>query len=222
MSTPTLVALVPRALLFDGDAYLEMKKRPRALEDGAAFLLALGAALGLALACGAIVTWVTSPGIADVQRVLAHTAAPWPLSRWLAAVRRWDWLLSALRWARPAPLMSLAYLVVTPLTLLGGWLAFGALAHGAAHLLGGQGSLRETLGCTALAGAPWAVLLLPLLPPLNPAGLAAGAWVLAAQAQAVRAAHALDGWRAFWATAAAALALALALALGALVAGVGR
>ncbi len=202
-----LAEIVPRALLFDGDVYLNVGDSPRAARDGLLLLLALGAALGLASASGAILAWSALPRLADAQRVLGRGLAALPLATRLGPARQGLTALArsapfwlAARWERPAPLLALARLLAVPSELLLGWLGFGAAAHGLARLLGGRGSLARTLGCTALAEAPRAILLLPFLPPLGLWGLGVAAWVLAARFQAVRAAHGLDGWRAFWAT----------------------
>jgi len=189
-----------------------MMARERPFGDGARLLLALGAALGLASAGGAILTWAASPDLADVQRVLGRELRGLPLVQrlqpgapWLAAPGGGEWLWLAGRWGRPAPLLALLRLVVVPLALLLGWLGFGLVAHAVACVLGGRGRLGSTLGCLALAEAPRILLLVPLLPPLGLAGLGVWAWVLAARFQALRAAHGLDGWRAFWAALLAAL-----------------
>ena len=214
---PALVGFVPRALLFDGDVYLEIKSRPRAGREGARFLLVLGTALGLAGALSAIVGWATTPDLADVRRVLAQELAtlpllqrPGPSAPQSAALVASPWLWVAARWLCPTPLLALARLPAVPAGLFLGWLAHSLLAHVAACLLGGRGRLSATLGCLALAEAPRALLLVPLLPPLGLAHLGIWAWVLAARFQAIRAAHAFEGWRAFWAT------LLPALAVGAL------
>ena len=229
MQRESAAALVWRALLLEGDAYLEMRARHQPLRDGARLLVLLGTALGLASASAAMLHWAGSPAVVDVQRVLGRQLAGLPLLRrlqpgvpGLAAPVHSQWLWLAAYWSRPAPLAALLRLVTGPLGLFAGWLGFGLPAHGLALLFGGRGRLVPTLACLALAEAPQALLLVPVLPPLGLAGLGVWAWVLAARFQALRAAHGLDGWRAFWATllpvllggAAAATWLAAALLLG--------
>jgi len=215
-SISALLRLVPQALLFDGDAYYRMKARPRALYDGTLLLLALGVGLGLAGAAGAVVAAGAAPRGDELARVLRAGLARLPalqrLSPWPTT-----WLHCALLGWLAAPQPGLARLLTTPLALALNWLAYGLLAQRAARLLGGCGSLAETLACTALAEVPRVVLLMPLVSPLGLAAAGIEAWVLAARFQALRAAHGLDGWRAFWAAAAAALLLgAASLALAAL------
>ena len=235
-SIPALAELVPRALFFHGDAYLEMSSRPRAARDGAHLLLVLGLALGVAGAVQGIIGWAASPDVVGICRVLARGLAAVPAIRrleasapLLGALRGLgmqapavagsagpEWLRLAVRWLSPTPLVALGRLALDPVGLILGWLGYGLLAHLVARGLGGRGRLGPTLGCTALAEAPCLLLLWPLLPPLGLAGAGIWAWRLAARYQALRTAHRLDAWQAFW----AALLPALApVALGALVLG---
>lgn len=221
-SIPALLRLVPRALLFDGDAYRTMRDRSQPAADGARLLAMLGAALGAVEVMRALLAWATAPDLADLLGVLGRELPHLPALSWLL---RGDepWLSAlasgarslrpALRWLVPSPPLALARLLTAPLGLVGGWLAYGLLAHLLARLLGGRASLAQTLGCTALAESPCALLLVPLLPPLGPSAVGLWAWVLAARYVALRAAHGLDAARAFWAAALAAIA-GLALAGG--------
>lgn len=214
-SIPALAALVPRALLLDGDAYCEWEKSPGAAREGTAWLLALGAALGLADAVAALGRWVAAPDVVQVQRILARELVALPLlwrlgaDGWLASLAGWPLLGALARWWQPAPPLVLLRLVVTPTALWLEWAGFGLLAHAMARRLGGQGSLGPTLHCLALAEAPRLLLLVPV--PLGVAGLGAWLWVLAARFQALRVAHHLDGWRALWTSLLAALFLAAPL-----------
>ncbi len=208
-SIPGPLRLAPRALLFDGDAYLEVKTRPRALRDGALLLLVLGAALGLTGAARAVVAWGAAPDAQALSRTLARGLERLPVLQRLGPPagdlpRRWAWAVPAAPAPGPAPLLS------APLMLVAGWLSYGLLAQIAARLLGGRAGLGATLACLALAEAPRVLLLIPWLPPLGLAAVGVEAWVLAARFQALRAAHGLEGWRAFWAAVAAALLLGLA------------
>ncbi len=203
-SIAALVALIPRALLFDGDAYLEIKIWGLPAREGARLVLGLGAVLGIAGALAGILGWASAPALADVRRVLTVELATLPLlqrfgplaSR-LAEALDWPPLWVAAAWVRPTPLLALMRLAIGPAGLLMAWLAYGLAAHAAARLLGGRARLDLTLGCLALAEAPRLLLILVPFPDL--AWLGIWAWVLAARFQALRTAHGLDGWRAFWA-----------------------
>ncbi len=203
-----LLRLLPQALLFDGDVYYTIKARPRALLHGVLLLLLLGVALGLAGTAGAIVARAGLPDAGEWARTAERGLLRLPIVQRLGAniVAQAVPVLAALLLG-PQP--ALSHMLTAPIALLAGWLAYGLLAHAAARLLGGHARLAGTLACTALAEAPRAILLLPLLPPLGAAPVGVEAWVLAARFQALRAAQGLDGWRAFWAALGAALALIL-------------
>jgi len=206
-SIPVLADLIPRALWLDGDAYGKLKSNPQAqaaAQSGGRLVALLGLALGVAEFVRTLLNWAVTPDLTEVQRVLAQDLPALPmLGRWGAGVgellAEHSWLWAALRPLWPTPALALARAVLTPLALLLGWLAYGCLAHGAARLLGGGGSLRDTLRCTALAEAPRIVLLWPFLPAWGLGLLGVGAWVLTGRWLALRAAHGLDPWRAFWA-----------------------
>ncbi len=215
-SIPQLARLVPRAFTLDGDAYRYIKDNPKAAAAGGRLLFILGVALGLADVTRAILAWTTLPELAEVQRLLGRDLASLPfLARlgptWAATlVGPGSWLWPVARWLWPTPLLSLLRLVTAPLGLLLGWLGYGLLAHWTARLLGGRGSLEGTLGCTALAEAPRLFLLCPFLPPLGLAQIGIWAWVLAGRFLAIKAAHGLHGWRAFWTALVPALVLVAA------------
>ncbi len=120
---PVLAALVPRALLFDGDAYLEWKGLPRAVRAAAVWLLALGAALGVAGAAAGLAQWAAAPDLAQAQRVLARELPALPLLRrlgadeWLASPAVWSLLGVLARWWQPPPTLALLRLLVAPLAL---------------------------------------------------------------------------------------------------------
>jgi hypothetical protein len=113
----------------------------------------------------------------------------------------------------PSP-TALASIVATPLSLLFTWLIYGVLAHLAARLVGGHGSLSQTLSCTALAVAPQLLNVVTVLPFAAAAGVST--WTLICNFWAIRSAHGLTGWRALIATL---LPLVLAMLVVALLAG---
>lgn len=221
MRIPALARLVPRALLLDLDAYRKMRERPHPAVEGLDLLLVLGAALGLASTVAAVLHWATSPDPAQVQQALGRALRGLPLWRrfdpdgrqlaYLMARPAWWWSLTA--WLWPSPLVAVLRLPATLLNVLLGWLGYGLVAHPVARILGGRGRLEETLGCTALAEVPQALLLLPMLPPFSLVGVGILAWVLAGRFLALKAAHQFAGWRAFWAALLPALILAGATGL---------
>jgi hypothetical protein len=89
---------------------------------------------------------------------------------------------------------SLGLWVSRPLTMLGGFLAYGIWVMLAAKLLGGNGRLQEFLGTAALSAAPYLLLVLEKVPCLGSvAGLVAWVWGAVILVAATAVAH---GWTA--------------------------
>lgn len=198
-------ALMPRALLFDGGAYLDLKARVHVPRASVLFLLLLGLTLGATGTIGSLLAGSAAADPADVQRVLMSGLERLPLLQRLGAARLllqtliaspWLWLLVA--WFYPGPVLALWRLAVTPFWILSGWLLFGTAAQALARQFGGRGSWGQSLRCLSLAEAPRALGVMPFLAPLSAGQLLIGVWVLVARFQALKAAHGLESWRAFW------------------------
>ena len=110
----------------------------------------------------------------------------------------WDQVWQVMGFLIPSPASSLAGILFQPLGLIINWLIFGLLAHMFARMLGGTGSLNQTLGTTSLAAAPQMLLLLTIFPGLAVAGISI--WVLLCRYFALRITHNLSWARAIWAT----------------------
>ncbi|MGQ9681263.1 MAG: hypothetical protein ACUVX9_01870 [Anaerolineae bacterium] len=215
-----LGGLAQRAMLLEREVYLEAKAAVGTAREGVGFVLTLGLALGVMRAAGAAVAWSAAPESAALRRVLLEAVERAPLlqqinggDRWAASLASWEPLWRLLAWSAPPPLLALMLMPAAPLGLLAAWLSFGLAGHSLAQRLGGQGRLPGGLHCLALAEAPRAILLVPILSPLWPPLIAAEAWVLTARYQALKAAYGLQGWAAFWATLAAEVVSLAALAL---------
>jgi hypothetical protein len=198
-------ALIPRALLFDSRAYLELKVRVWAARVSVLFLLLLGLTLGAASAIGGLWAGSAAAEPADVQRLLLSGLERLPLWQRLGDTRLLlqrliasSWLRLLMAWFHPGPVLALWRLAVTPLLILSGWLFFGTAAQILARRCGGRGPWKQSLGCLALADAPRTLGVVLFLAPLSAAHILIGVWVLAARFQALKAAHGLEVWRAFW------------------------
>jgi hypothetical protein len=97
------------------------------------------------------------------------------------------------------------------LGLIVNWLIFGLLAHALARLLGGKGTLNQTLGTTALAAAPQLLNVFGVLPFVVVAGI--GTWTMLCRYMAIRTTHDLSWSRAVWATILPPIILGLIFAL---------
>ena len=89
--------------------------------------------------------------------------------------------------------------ILMPLGLGFVWLLYGVVAHLCARLMGGQGNLGQTLGCTALAIAPQLLNLVTFLPYVAVGGVV-GAWTLLCRYVALKTCHRLTWNRALAAT----------------------
>ena len=88
--------------------------------------------------------------------------------------------------------------IFNPLGLIITWLIYTVVAFLFARVLGGKGTLNQTLGCTALAVAPQMIGAVHLLPYAQTGWI--GAWVLVCSYLGLKVSGRLTPWRAFWAT----------------------
>lgn len=212
--------LVARGLFLRTDAYEEMREARNPFVEGLFIIVIIGVIIAVAGVVGNTLEWASSPDGAALQDILYDglTNMPWyqmleqEVGREFTEQFQWQWNLNSqiARWAAPTPLSSLAGVVTTPLWLIIGWLIYGLLAHLFARLLGGEASLSQTLGCTALAVAPQVLNLAGLLPSVALGGVVA-TWTLICRYVALKQAHRLTWGRAFWATVLPRLALWLLL-----------
>lgn len=90
-------------------------------------------------------------------------------------------------------------LVLLPVTMILLWLLWGVVAHVVARLLGGKGTLSQTLGATALAEAPQLLSLVTVIPFVVVGGVI-GAWRMLCRYTALKTVHGLSWPRAVAAT----------------------
>lgn len=153
----------------------------------------------------------TSAEVADAETFLRQA---WPFVATLLNVGN--------SWPR------LLVLVITPLSLIGQWLVYALLSHGAARLLGGKGGLGQTFGAVALALSPRILLLATVVPFVSVSELLLHVWGLLIAYRGLAVAHDLPPLRAAiaallpLAVAGLLLLLGVVLALGASVLTGGR
>lgn len=210
------------ALFLQRSAYARMRDDDNPFVEGLFVLAVLGVALGLAGIVGAALEWASSPNVMDIRDAVLPNLQQMP---WWQFVQQdpqveatwyqiWNGIWDGIAALAPSPATSLLGLVTKPLALIVGWMIYGLLAYLFARLLGGMGTLNQTLGATALAAAPQMLNLLLVLPFVTVAGL--GTWTLLCNYMALRTVHGLSWGRAV----AAALLPTVALVLIAIVIGV--
>jgi len=218
-------ALLWDALFLQREAYARMRDDDNPFVEGLFVLAVLGVALGLLGVIGATLEWASSPGIAAIRDTVLTQLQQMP---WWSMMQQnpqaeatwyqiWNGIWDAVQATSPSPAGSLLGIVTMPLGLIVGWLIYGLLAYLFARLLGGLGTLNQTLGATALAAAPQLLNALTVLPFVAIFGL--GTWTLLCNYMALRTVHGLSWQRSVAAALLPSVVLILlALALGGLAA----
>lgn len=217
------VSTAVAAMTLREDVFRARSFDPRAFQRGLVFVLLVGLVAGLAGVVGAALTTWTSPSMTVLRDAITEgiMGMPWQEQvppEVLAEVQRQmqqnlDIVFGILEWVTPNLPSALAGVILQPLGMVIFWLLFGLLAHFAARMLSGTGSLAQTYGGTALSAAPQVLGVVQVLPYVQTAGLAT--WSLICAYLAIKQVHGLSPARAFWATLAPFLLFALlALLLG--------
>lgn len=219
-SIPRTFQLLWDALFLQHSAYEDLRKDNNPFVEGLFIVVVVGVTVAVASAIGAALEWASSPNLAELQQViLSHLQRmPWWETARLANpqfdqqfMQAWTAIWQTVGSLSPSPLAAAAGIVTRPLGMVVGWLVFGVLAYVVARLLGGTGTLNQTLGTTALATAPQLLLVFTALPFVAVAGV--GTWTLLCRYMALRTAHELTWPRAVWATILPPLVIALVVSL---------
>lgn len=189
------------ALFLQRDAYARMRDDNNPFVEGLYVLVVLGVALGLVGVVGATLEWASSPNIAEIRDAVLTNLQQMP---WWSMMQRdpqveatwyqiWNGIWDVIQTTAPSPAGSLLGIITVPLGLIIAWLIYGLLAYLFARLLGGLGTLNQTLGATALAAAPQLLNALTVLPFVVMIGL--GTWTLLCNYMALRTVHGLSWQR---------------------------
>lgn len=206
----TAMRLCPRALLLRHDAYESMRELPSPSRKGLVLVLAVGLLVSVLGIVGETLAWATTPDLGAMKEVVLQGLQRMDWYRELSLGssefetifrQQYDmgWRIFPFLFGAPNPISAAVKVITRPLWLLVSWLVFGLLGHMCARLVGGQASLEQTLGCTALAVAPQFLGLTRVLPYVNVGGTLL-VWTLICNYLALKTAHRLSGVRAFWAT----------------------
>ena len=225
------------ALLLRDRPYAEIRDAPNPAVRGLIIIVVVAVLVSFAALVGEGVKWGISPSLIDTRDLMLRGLREMPWYQELSDApgfakdfqRFYDLGWQILPRLFGADVSNAAIQLVTrPIGFFLAWLVLGLLAHILAHLLGGRGSLQQTLGCLGLAAAPQLVNALRVLP-----GVRTGAivliWTLVCGYTAIKNVHGLSWGRAFWATVLpplivvfiALIALGLSLSLGIIILGQG-
>jgi hypothetical protein len=203
--------LCPRALLLQDEAYAAMRDDISSpFLKGLILILVVGVVVSAAAIVGETLEWATTPDLGAIKDVVLEGLQQMP---WYGEAskstpdfestfrQQYDmgWRFFPYAFGAPNPIGAAVGVIVIPLRLGVSWLVFGLLGYLFARLLGGQSSLDQTLGCTALAVAPQLLGLLHILPYVE-VGSVITIWTLVSNYLALKNAHHLSSKRAFWAT----------------------
>lgn len=219
--------LVFRALFADSEAFEELRNDDSPFIEGL-FLVTLVAALAAALnLIGQVLAWASTPRIAAIKDVVLEALQQQSWWGQIAAEPEsmnafqqiWDamWRFAPSLFGAPDPASSALNILIWPIGALLSWLFYGLLAHFFGHLLGGAGTVGQTLGTTALAATPLLFRGLGIIPFFVIGGVIS-TWQLILRYKALRVTHRLSWGRAFWATV---LPFAVYLLFWLLLAGIG-
>ena len=194
------------ALLLRDSAYSEMRDSNKPFIRGMIFVAILGVAIALASIMGLLLKWAVAPNLSAIKETIWEhiIKMPWnegssgQAASVLESIRdEYEYGWRIVNFFAPNPWRSAMALISTPLGLLVGWLTYGLLAHLYSRLLGGEGTFAQTYGCVALATSAQALRLASLVPYVRVGGIVA-VWGLLCNFVALKAAHKLNGSRAFW------------------------
>ncbi|HIQ04779.1 MAG TPA: hypothetical protein EYH31_03685 [Anaerolineae bacterium] len=192
------------------DAYETLRDSRNPFVDGLYLIVVVGLVIAVVNLVGTVVEWAAIPDLRAIQQQVLDglRQMPWYqqfIAPYPEAVQRFEfqydlgWKIFPRLFGAPDPTSALVGLVGRPLILIVSWLVFGLLAHLFARLLGGVGTLAETMGSTALAVAPQ-LWNLTLLLPFAAVGGVVGTWTLLCRYKALRTAHGMSWERTLLAT----------------------
>lgn len=203
-----LLRLAWRGLLLRTDAYATMAETPSPFVRGLILIVIIGVLFSLTGIVGTTLEWLTTPNMGAIKEAVRQGLQEMSWYRELSAepefVRQFSqgydlwWQIFGSMFT-PSPLGAVAGIITNPFTLILGWLIYGLLAHVCARLLGGQASIGQTYGATALSAAPQLLNLVNFIPYVEVGGVV-GTWALICNFLALKTAHRLTTGRAVWAT----------------------
>lgn len=204
--SPTLVF---RALFLDYEAFEELRDDDNPFVEGLFLVVLIGFVSAVLSLVGQVLAWAVTPKVAAIKEIVltALQQQPWwadltATPEALAGFQQWwdaAWQVFPSLLGAPAPDAAAFNLVAWPFAAMLSWLIYSLLAHGFARLLGGQGTLNQTLGVMALAYTPLLLRGLGFIPFFVIGGVLQ-TWQLLLRYKAVRTAHGLPWTKALWAT----------------------
>ncbi len=219
-----LVRNVVGAFFLGQAPYAEMSKDSNPALRGLGIVALVAVVVALVGLVGTTLEWATTPNMSDVQAAVLQGIQhmPWYQELDRDEFARWydlGWRVFPYLFDAPSIPIAASQIILLPLRLTLVWFLYGLIAYLCARLLGGQGGLGQTLGCTALAVAPQLLNVITFFPYLVVGGIV-GTWTLLCRYVALKTCHRLSWGRALAATLLPYVAYILVLSLFACMGGV--
>jgi hypothetical protein len=225
----TLIRLAWEALFLSEEPYAEMRDSPNAVLRGLGLVALVALVVALVGLVGRTLEWATTPDMRDVQQIVLEgiQQMDWykemqgnpEFREQFAQQFEMGWRIFPQLFGAPSPGLAALQIVLLPLRLVVTWFLYGVVTHLFARLLGGQGGLGQTLGCTALAAAPQLLNLVTFFPYLVVGGVV-GTWTILCRYVALKTCHRFHWGRALAATLLPYVALAVVVSFFACLGGV--
>jgi len=149
--------------------------------EGLFFAFVLGLLIAVAQLFGGLLFSASMPPSEAVLEVIVSSLKqalpvnPEQIANVEAVVRQvWPWLTTIFNYN--SGWLRLLVFIVTPLALIAQWLLYASVSHAAARMLGGSGTLNQTLGAVALSVAPHILLVTMVVPFVSVSALLLHGW----------------------------------------------
>ena len=190
-----IIQLIGRGLFLEPDAYDEAADSDNAFVDGLFLVVIIGVVIAIAGVIGQAIGWAMTPDLGAIKQIVYEGMLRLPLFELMREnaiafdqfKQNYEMGWQIAQFLNPSIGSIFAGLILVPLGLIIAWLWFALIAQVVAKLLGGNGSLQETLGATALALTPALLNVFGIIPTVTIA--AVGIWTLLALYVAVRRVH---------------------------------
>ncbi|MBI5031765.1 MAG: YIP1 family protein [Chloroflexi bacterium] len=195
------------ALFLQEETYARMRDDSRRVVKGLIFILLVGVIVALLAVVGKLLEWSTTPDLSNIRNIVLEemrnttwfremARSPQAMQQFQQGYDLWWQFFGGLFGVNM--LGAIANVITNPIVLILRWLVYGVVVFVFARMLGGKGTLSQTLGCTAIAFAPEALGAAQFLPFVQLAGI--GIWGLICTYVGVKVSNQMMPWRAFWAT----------------------
>jgi hypothetical protein len=204
-----LVRPVVEAFFLGEQAYAEMRQEPRSALKGLTIIALVGVVVALVGLIGTTLEWATTPKMSAVKATVLEGIQDMDWYRELRSdpefrrqFEQWydrGWQVFPRLFDAPDLGTAALRIITLPLGLIVVWALYGLVAHLVARMLGGEGDLGQTLGCTALAVAPQILNIATFFPFLIVGGVV-GTWTLLCRYVALKTCHRMTWERTLAAT----------------------